>query len=89
MYKGVYDIITNLGSLIARIVFLPIEESFYVYFASVLIRGDTALVQSKVHCTFHYSLYLQTIGCNTINIKSFISHIKAGISDSSGYTSLW
>jgi oligosaccharide translocation protein RFT1 len=47
MYKGVYDIITNLGSLIARIVFLPIEESFYVYFASVLIRGDTALVQSK------------------------------------------
>jgi oligosaccharide translocation protein RFT1 len=45
--QGVYDIITNLGSLIARIVFLPIEESFYVYFASVLIRGDTALVQSK------------------------------------------
>ncbi|XP_072928045.1 man(5)GlcNAc(2)-PP-dolichol translocation protein RFT1 isoform X1 [Hemitrygon akajei] len=37
--QGVYDIVNNLGSLVARFLFLPIEESFYIFFASVLERG--------------------------------------------------
>ncbi|XP_061785694.2 man(5)GlcNAc(2)-PP-dolichol translocation protein RFT1 [Nerophis lumbriciformis] len=37
--QGVYDIVNNLGSMVARFVFLPIEESFYVFFAKVLERG--------------------------------------------------
>ncbi|KAI2663735.1 hypothetical protein H4Q32_012325 [Labeo rohita] len=37
--QGVYDIINNLGSMVARFLFLPIEESFYVFFAKVLERG--------------------------------------------------
>lgn len=36
---GIYEIVNNLGSLVARFIFLPIEESFYVYFASTLYRG--------------------------------------------------
>ncbi|XP_051874398.1 protein RFT1 homolog isoform X2 [Pristis pectinata] len=37
--QGVYDIVNNLGSLVARFLFLPIEESFYIFFANVLERG--------------------------------------------------
>uniref|UniRef100_H3CC36 Protein RFT1 homolog n=1 Tax=Tetraodon nigroviridis TaxID=99883 RepID=H3CC36_TETNG len=37
--QGVYDIINNLGSMVARFIFLPIEESFYIFFAKVLMRG--------------------------------------------------
>ena len=45
---GVYDVINNLGSLAARFIFLPIEESFYVFFASILYRGEPAERQKKV-----------------------------------------
>lgn len=38
--QGVYDVINNLGSLVPRFIFLPIEESFYVFFASSLYRGE-------------------------------------------------
>uniref|UniRef100_A0A3B3Q9F1 Protein RFT1 homolog n=1 Tax=Paramormyrops kingsleyae TaxID=1676925 RepID=A0A3B3Q9F1_9TELE len=38
--QGIYDIVNNLGSMVARFVFLPIEESFYVFFAKVLERGQ-------------------------------------------------
>lgn len=46
--QGVYDIINNLGSMVARFIFLPIEESFYVFFAKVLERGCDARRQKRV-----------------------------------------
>lgn len=49
--KGVYDIVNNLGSLVARFIFLPIEESFYVFFAKVLERGKNVKDQKQV-CLF-------------------------------------
>lgn len=49
IYKGVYDIVNNLGSLAARFIFLPIEESFYVYFATVLERGKDIKLQKQVN----------------------------------------
>ncbi|XP_048347637.1 protein RFT1 homolog [Sphaerodactylus townsendi] len=45
--QGVYDIVNNLGSLAARFVFLPIEESFYIYFAKVLERGKNIKLQKQ------------------------------------------
>ncbi|KAM9533841.1 man(5)GlcNAc(2)-PP-dolichol translocation protein RFT1-like [Guaruba guarouba] len=45
--QGVYDIVNNLGSLVARFIFLPIEESFYVFFAKVLERGKSVKDQKK------------------------------------------
>uniref|UniRef100_A0A8D2JBZ8 Protein RFT1 homolog n=1 Tax=Varanus komodoensis TaxID=61221 RepID=A0A8D2JBZ8_VARKO len=45
--QGVYDIVNNLGSLTARFIFLPIEESFYVYFAKVLERGKDIKLQKQ------------------------------------------
>ncbi|KAJ7316759.1 hypothetical protein JRQ81_002921 [Phrynocephalus forsythii] len=45
--QGVYDIVNNLGSLAARFIFLPIEESFYVYFATILERGKDIKLQKQ------------------------------------------
>lgn len=39
--SGIYDIINNLGSLIARFIFLPIEDASYVYFTNSIERGVT------------------------------------------------
>lgn len=47
-FTGVYDIINNLGSMVARFLFLPIEESFYVFFAKVLERGREVRHQKQV-----------------------------------------
>eukprot|EP01137_Pigoraptor_chileana_P003106 Opistho-2@42850 len=38
--QGTYDIVNNLGSLVPRFVFQPIEESFYVFFTRVIKRED-------------------------------------------------
>ncbi|KAM9408863.1 man(5)GlcNAc(2)-PP-dolichol translocation protein RFT1 [Pholidichthys leucotaenia] len=45
--QGVYDIINNLGSMVARFIFLPIEESFYIFFAKVLERGHDVRSQKQ------------------------------------------
>ncbi|NXH19833.1 RFT1 protein, partial [Bucco capensis] len=45
--QGVYDIVNNLGSLVARFIFLPIEENFYVFFATVLRRGKSVKDQKR------------------------------------------
>ncbi|XP_029989843.1 protein RFT1 homolog [Sphaeramia orbicularis] len=45
--QGVYDIVNNLGSMVARFIFLPIEESFYVFFAKVLERGRDVESQKR------------------------------------------
>ncbi|XP_063517134.1 protein RFT1 homolog isoform X6 [Pongo pygmaeus] len=47
LIKGVYDIVNNLGSLVARLIFQPIEESFYIFFAKVLERGKDATLQKQ------------------------------------------
>ncbi|XP_061583601.1 protein RFT1 homolog [Cololabis saira] len=45
--QGVYDIVNNLGSMVARFIFLPIEESFYIFFAKVLKRGHDIKSQKQ------------------------------------------
>jgi len=47
--QGVYDIINNLGSIAARFIFLPIEESYYVLFSQLLIRGESSTSQGELH----------------------------------------
>lgn len=36
--QGIYDLVSNLGSLAARFVFLPVEESAYAFFAQSLTK---------------------------------------------------
>ncbi|XP_074643284.1 man(5)GlcNAc(2)-PP-dolichol translocation protein RFT1-like isoform X2 [Tubulanus polymorphus] len=45
--QGVYDVINNLGSLAARFLFLPIEESCYLFFSQTLTRGVPVSKQNK------------------------------------------
>ena len=45
--QGIYDVINNLGSLVARCVFMPIEESYYTFFAHTLERGSSADKQAQ------------------------------------------
>lgn len=37
--QGVFDVVANLGSLVARFLFLPIEENYYVFFSMLLGPG--------------------------------------------------
>lgn len=68
--QGVYDIVNNLGSMVARFIFLPIEESFYVFFAKVLERGrniksqkqeDVAVVAEVLECLLKLVLVIGLI----------------------------
>ncbi|CAH1179354.1 unnamed protein product [Phaedon cochleariae] len=44
--QSMYDIVNNLGSLAARFIFRPIEESAYFYF-SQMIKRDTPLTEQN------------------------------------------
>jgi len=64
--QGVYDIVNNLGSLAARFLFRPIEESAYFYFSQMVARDTTIQEQNQVYlfllvdvtciCFFHFIL---------------------------------
>ncbi|XP_019849738.1 PREDICTED: protein RFT1 homolog isoform X1 [Amphimedon queenslandica] len=72
--QGVYDIVNNLGSLAARFIFLPIEESFYVYFSSVLVRGERPEKQTKDSITSSanvLSLLIKTVTLIALMIIAF------------------
>lgn len=45
--SGIYDLVNNLGSMIARFVFLPIEEASYIYFTNSFKRGLTFAQQQQ------------------------------------------
>ncbi|XP_013787696.1 protein RFT1 homolog isoform X1 [Limulus polyphemus] len=45
--QGVYDVVNNLGSLAARFIFQPIEESGYLFFAQVINRDVAVEKQAK------------------------------------------
>lgn len=46
--QGIYDVINNLGSLAARFIFLPIEDSYYVLFCQILVRGKSDKDQEAI-----------------------------------------
>ena len=41
--QGVYDVICNLGSLPARVLFSKLEESSHLYFSQTVARGDRGI----------------------------------------------
>ncbi|XP_067943669.1 man(5)GlcNAc(2)-PP-dolichol translocation protein RFT1-like [Watersipora subatra] len=45
--QGVFDVISNLGSLVARFLFRPIEDSSYLLFSYTIVRGTSATQQDK------------------------------------------
>lgn len=63
--QGVYDIVNNLGSMVARFIFLPIEESFYIFFAKVLERGRNVSTQKQVGL-LEIKLYTSQLLCKLL-----------------------
>ena len=45
--SALYDLVNNLGSLIARFVFLPVEDASYVFFTKSLARGTKYAQQQQ------------------------------------------
>lgn len=45
--QGVFDVVNNLGSLAARFLFRPIEESAYFYF-SQLVHRDIPIKEQNI-----------------------------------------
>lgn len=52
--QGVFDVVNNLGSLAARFLFRPIEESAYFYFSQLVHRDEEISKQSKVRLIIRY-----------------------------------
>ncbi|XP_052802408.1 protein RFT1 homolog [Mya arenaria] len=48
--QGIYDIVNNLGSLAARLIFQPIEESGYLFFSQLLTHGQPRDKQKQDSC---------------------------------------
>jgi len=57
-FKGVYEIVNNMGSLAARFIFRPIEDSGYFYFTQMVKRDKMISDQNPVsiHCILPYLL---------------------------------
>lgn len=55
--QGIYDIVNNLGSLAARFVFQPIEESGYLYFAQILKRDELIKNQNQNEMAFSVTIF--------------------------------
>lgn len=47
--QSMYDIVNNLGSLAARFIFRPIEESAYFYFTQMIHRDEPLKKQKETH----------------------------------------
>jgi len=46
--QGIYDVVANLGSLAARFVFRPVEESSYFFFSQLWVRASPTDQQPEV-----------------------------------------
>lgn len=49
--QATYDIVNNMGSLAARFIFRPIEDSSYFYFTQTIARDVELKEQNRVCCT--------------------------------------
>lgn len=61
--QGVYDIVNNLGSLAARFIFRPIEESSYFYFSQMVARDSSIKVQNQNHISESAYVLYQLLRC--------------------------
>ena len=48
--QGIFDVVSNLGSLAARFIFRPIEESSYFFFSQLWTRGQSCQEQDQENC---------------------------------------
>ncbi|PSN56321.1 Protein RFT1 [Blattella germanica] len=63
--QGVYDVVNNLGSLAARFLFRPIEESAYFYFSQMVGRDTSIQEQNQKHMAESANVLYQVLRCIT------------------------
>lgn len=63
--QGVYDIVNNLGSLAARFLFRPVEDSAYFYFSQMVARDTTIQEQNQKHMAESANVLYQLLRCIT------------------------
>ncbi|XP_067011632.2 man(5)GlcNAc(2)-PP-dolichol translocation protein RFT1 [Anabrus simplex] len=61
--QGVYDIVNNLGSLAARFIFRPIEDSAYFYFSQMITRDTPIKEQNPKHISESANVLYQLLRC--------------------------
>lgn len=79
--QATYDVVNNLGSLAARFIFRPIEESSYFFFTQTIARDVDLYKQKRVRFyipyvflsleTRFYFLFNSFAGKRCANSKSF------------------
>lgn len=62
--QATYDVVNNLGSLTARFIFRPIEESSYFYFTQ-MIKRDVPIVEQDQHMIAESCTVLSQV-CKTV-----------------------
>ncbi|XP_055327373.1 protein RFT1 homolog [Paramacrobiotus metropolitanus] len=75
--QGVYDVVNNLGSLVARLLFQQVEENAYVLFSKVLSRdpgGAEVPSESDKFGAKMLEVYLKSISALSIIIVLFGYH---------------
>lgn len=60
-FPGIYDVVNNLGSMAARFLFEPIEESGYLLFSQLLVRGEPVTKQKQVMLLFYIVIVTSAI----------------------------
>lgn len=74
--QGVYDIVNNLGSLAARFLFRPVEESAYFYFSQMVARDTTIQEQNQVHLYLLNKCYQQSPPPHFISYFCLLKYYK-------------
>lgn len=72
--QGIFDVVNNLGSLTARFVFRPIEESAYFYFSQLVHRGENIVKQDQTQmreAAFTLECLLRTVTTIGLLVVSF------------------
>ncbi|XP_069693388.1 man(5)GlcNAc(2)-PP-dolichol translocation protein RFT1-like [Periplaneta americana] len=63
--QGVYDVVNNLGSMAARFLFRPVEESAYFYFSQMIARDMPIKEQNQRHMAESAKVLYEVIRCIT------------------------
>ncbi|KAJ4442356.1 hypothetical protein ANN_03942 [Periplaneta americana] len=63
--EGVYDVVNNLGSIAARFLFRPVEDSAYFYFSQMVTRDIPIKEQNQKHMAESAKVLYEVIRCIT------------------------
>ena len=72
LFSGVYDVISNLGSLLPRLIFLPLEDSSYLLFTQTLARKREENTEKDVGAPIFISVVISIL----YNLKNIILKLK-------------